>query len=67
MSDPGRKSFTQQAKEKIVPDESKPISERIKEKVTDAADKVAAVVQPNETKSGPQKVFDTARGASKSQ
>ncbi len=62
MSDPYRKSFTQQTKEKLIPDESKPFSERLKESVTDTFDRLGARTQPNETKSLPQKVADSFKG-----
>ena len=62
MSDPGRKSFTETARQSVVPNQAKPLSEKIKESVTDAADRVAAVFQPKETKSIPQTVADKVRG-----
>ena len=64
MSDTGRKSFTESAREAVIPQESKPISQKVKESVTDAADRVASVFQPKETKSVTQSAADSLRGAS---
>lgn len=58
MSDFGRKSFTEKTRENLVPNETKPASQKIKESVTNVADKIAAVVQPKETKSLPQHTAD---------
>ncbi|KAL0636078.1 hypothetical protein Q9L58_004984 [Maublancomyces gigas] len=61
MSDFGRKDFSSNIKEGIMPDHSKSATRRVKENVTDALDHVAAGVNPDGNKSASQKVFDKSR------
>lgn len=60
MSDEHRKDFTQRAREDIIPDSDKSTGEKVKEKVTNAYDKVAGKVQPDETKSTSQRIYDNS-------
>lgn len=60
MSDDHRKDFSQKAKEDMIPDSSKSTGEKMKEKVTNAYDKVAGKAQPDETKSTSQRAYDNA-------
>lgn len=61
MSDPGRKPLTDRARESIIPEESKPLSQKIKEAVTDTGDRIAQAFQPKETKSVTQQAADGLR------
>ncbi|KAH8151791.1 uncharacterized protein LAJ45_04413 [Morchella importuna] len=61
MSDLGRKDFTTKAKEEITPDNSKSTAQKLKEGVTDTADRAAGAVNPDENKSTTQSVFDSGR------
>jgi hypothetical protein len=58
MSDPSRKSFTERARENIIPDHHKSVGERIKESVTDTVDRVKAAFTPHEAKGLPQQAAD---------
>ncbi|EPX75290.1 hsp9-like protein [Schizosaccharomyces octosporus yFS286] len=58
MSDPERKPFTDQMKEKITPDSSKSTIDKAKEQVTGAYDKVAKNFTSDESKSSTQEAHD---------
>lgn len=62
MSDTGRKDFSKKAEEKLTPESQKSMGEKIKETATDAYDKVAGMMQPNEDKSATQSAFDKTKG-----
>ncbi|KAL0633930.1 hypothetical protein Q9L58_007172 [Maublancomyces gigas] len=61
MSDIGRKDFSTQAKEKITPDHSKSVTERVTEAVTGTTDRAAAGINPDSNKSTTQEAFDKSR------
>ena len=61
MSDPNRKDVSTQIAEKIVPDEQKTTGEKIKEKITDAVDRVKAALTPDAKKSVTQQAVDKTR------
>lgn len=61
MSDAGRKDFSDKFAEKAKPDSQKSYTEQGKEKVTDAADRVAGAVQPEQDKGVAQGVHDAAK------
>lgn len=61
MSDANRKSFTQQARESMVPDHEKTMGQSIKESLTDAIDRVKGALQPTESKGLPQQAADKLR------
>lgn len=61
MSDAGRKDFSDKVSEGLKPDSQKSYMEQGKEKVTNAADRAAAAVTPEENKSGTQGVADAAK------
>lgn len=61
MSDAGRKDFSEKLSEKAKPDSQKSYMEQGKEKVTDAADRVAGAMQPEEDKGVAQGVHDAAK------
>lgn len=58
MSDTGRKDFSTKAKEAITPDSTKSTGERVKESVTDTADRGARGVQSDSSKSTTQEIHD---------
>ncbi|SCV99966.1 LAFE_0B06458g1_1 [Lachancea fermentati] len=60
MSDAGRKDFSDKIQEKVKPDSEKGYVEKGKEYVTDAADKAAGKLQPEENKGVFQGVSDSA-------
>ena len=64
MSEAGRKDFSQIAKEKVTPDSSKSTLDKAKEGVTNAADRVSAAFQPDNSKSASQEAFDKTRRTS---
>lgn len=61
MSDANRKDFSTKLQEKAKPDSQKGYVEQGKEKVTDAADRVAGAVQPESDKGVAQGVHDSAK------
>uniref|UniRef100_A0A093V2E5 12 kDa heat shock protein n=1 Tax=Talaromyces marneffei PM1 TaxID=1077442 RepID=A0A093V2E5_TALMA len=70
MSDTGRKDFStsmlfqrhsNKAKEELTPDFAKSTQQKVKETVTDTADRFARGAQPDESKSGVQETFDKAQ------
>ena len=61
MSDEGRKDFTQKAKESMKPDSEKSYLEMGKEHLTNAADSIAGMFQPNEDKGVAQGIFDSSK------
>ena len=61
MSDFGRKDLHKRAQEDATPNSQKTTGEKIKESVTNAADRVAAAVTPNAKKSVTQQVADEQR------
>ncbi|QLL31771.1 hypothetical protein HG536_0B06390 [Torulaspora globosa] len=61
MSDAGRKDFSEKLSEKAKPESQKSYMEQGKEKVTDAADRVAGAIQPEENKGVAQGVHDAAK------
>lgn len=61
MSDAGRKDFSQKISEGVKPDSQKSYVEQGKEKVTDAADRVAGAVQPEKDKGIAQGTHDAAK------
>ncbi|QLQ79285.1 hypothetical protein HG537_0B06330 [Torulaspora globosa] len=61
MSDAGRKDFSEKLSEKAKPDSQKSYMEQGKEKVTDAADRVAGAMQPEQDKGVAQGVHDSAK------
>lgn len=63
MSDVGRKSFTDKAKETITPEDQKSYAQQGKEYVTDTVDKVQSSLQPEGAKSSTQKAGDALTGA----
>ncbi|KAE8356883.1 heat shock protein 9/12-domain-containing protein [Aspergillus coremiiformis] len=58
MSDYGRKDFTTKAKEGLTPDSAKSTQDKLKETFTDTADRFARGVQPDDSKSGTQEMWD---------
>lgn len=58
MADNNRKSFLQSTKESLTPETSKTTGQKIKESITDFADKVIGAIQPATTKGIPQQVSD---------
>ncbi|KAI9796521.1 MAG: hypothetical protein M1835_003855 [Candelina submexicana] len=58
MSDAGRKDFSTKIKETITPDSSKSSKDKVKENVTDHADKAARGVQSDHDKSTSQSLMD---------
>ncbi|KAJ6126731.1 heat shock protein 9/12-domain-containing protein [Penicillium sp. IBT 18751x] len=63
MSDTGRKDFSTKAKEEITPDSTKSTQDKVKETVTDTADRLARGAQTDDSKSGPQEAFDKTQRA----
>nr|AAB53442.1 scf1 [Schizosaccharomyces pombe] len=63
MSDPARKSFTEQGKEKMTPDSSKSTLDKAKESITGAYDKVASAFTSDEDKSTSQEAHDKGLNA----
>ncbi|KAL1956182.1 hypothetical protein VTO42DRAFT_7529 [Malbranchea cinnamomea] len=64
MSDPGRKDFTTQAKETMTPESTKSTQQKMKETMSDTADRLTRGVQPDEHKGGTQETFDKAQRSS---
>ncbi|MDI1485210.1 MAG: hypothetical protein OHK93_000347 [Ramalina farinacea] len=64
MADAFRKDFHTSAKEKITPDATKSTSSKLKESITDTADRVARGVQPDSTKGDAQAMHDKSQRAS---
>ncbi|WBW72685.1 plasma membrane heat shock protein Hsp9 [Schizosaccharomyces osmophilus] len=58
MSDPERKPFTDQIKEKVTPDSSKSTVDKAKEQLTGAYDKVAKNFTSDDNKSSTQDAHD---------
>ncbi|CCE90977.1 lipid-binding protein HSP12 TDEL_0C00880 [Torulaspora delbrueckii] len=61
MSDSNRKDFSTKIGESVKPDSQKSYTEAGKEKVTNAADRVAGAVQPESDKGVAQGVHDSAK------
>ncbi|KAK2757314.1 hypothetical protein FQN54_004828 [Arachnomyces sp. PD_36] len=64
MSDAGRKDFSTKAKEEITPDSTKSTQQKVKETVTDTADRISRGGQPDESKSSGQEAFDRVQRSS---
>ncbi|KAB2575763.1 Heat shock protein 9/12 [Lasiodiplodia theobromae] len=64
MSDAGRKSTIDQAKEKVTPDSQKSTLDQAKESLTGTYDRAAGAVQPDDQKSYTQKASDNLRSGS---
>ncbi|QOU20922.1 WHS11 [Brettanomyces bruxellensis] len=62
MSDSGRKNFGDKISEGIQPDSDKSNVQKVKEGVTDTADKLAGKTQREEDKGLFQKISDTLGG-----
>ncbi|RUS21436.1 heat shock protein 9/12-domain-containing protein [Endogone sp. FLAS-F59071] len=63
MSDYNRKDLTEQAKEKITPDNQKSYTQQVGEQFSGATDRVKAAITPESHKGTAQSTFDSARGA----
>ncbi len=61
MSDFGRKDLHKRMEEDATPNSQKTTGEKMKETVTNAADRVAAAVTPNSQKSVTQQAADEQR------
>lgn len=64
MSDAFRKDIHTKAGEKMTPNSTKSTQEKLKESVTDTADRIARGVQPDSSKSTTQSAFDKAQRSS---
>ncbi|GMM29474.1 lipid-binding protein [Martiniozyma asiatica (nom. inval.)] len=61
MSDAGRKNFSTKVSETFTPNSEKNTYDKVKESVTDTADKVASNFTPDENKSFGQRVGDAVQ------
>jgi len=64
MSDMGRRSFADQATDKVTPESQKPATQRVGDTASGVYDSAAGAVQPDSQKSASQKVGDTVRSGS---
>ncbi|CAZ80560.1 unnamed protein product [Tuber melanosporum] len=64
MSDFGRKSFTDQATDKITPESQKPTTQKLGDTASGAYDRTTGAVQPDSQKSTTQKATDSLRSGS---
>ncbi|OJJ50678.1 hypothetical protein ASPZODRAFT_11537 [Penicilliopsis zonata CBS 506.65] len=60
MSDAGRKDWSTQLKEGMIPDSSKSTQDQMRESFTDNVDKLARGAQPDSSKSWTQEAGDKA-------
>lgn len=63
MSDPLRKDFSTKMQEDMTPDSSKSTQQKVKESVTDTADRIARGAQSDDSKSTGQAAFDKGQRA----
>lgn len=61
MADLGRKNFGEKVDEKLTPDSDKTNVDKVKEQVTNKVDDFAAKATPEDQKSFPQTVADSAK------
>jgi len=64
MSEPGRKSFADQATDKVTPESQKPATQRMGDTASGVYDRAAGAVQPDSQKSTTQQVGDNVRSGS---
>ncbi|MCJ1462807.1 hypothetical protein MMC07_001410 [Pseudocyphellaria aurata] len=64
MSDAFRKDFHTKLGEKLTPNSTKSTQEKLKESVTDSADRIARGAQPDSSKSTTQSAFDKGQRSS---
>ncbi|KAK2836909.1 hypothetical protein FQN49_006601 [Arthroderma sp. PD_2] len=64
MADAGRKDFLTKAQEELTPDSTKSQQDKIGEAFTDAKDRIARGVQPDDSKGTAQQIFDKGQRAS---